>query len=85
MPNKKPIKTASTAEPVPRVSKLDQLITVLRHPRGASMQAMMAMTGWQADSVRGAIAGALKRKGHAVLSEKVEGERRWRIVEGESQ
>ena len=46
------------------------------------MPAMIAATGWQAHSVRGALAGALKRKGHKVLSEKVEGERRWRIVEG---
>lgn len=85
MPKNKPIETAPEAEAAPRASKLEQLVTLLRNPRGVSMPAMMAATGWQAHSVRGALAGALKRKGHNVLSEKVEGERRWRIVEGEGQ
>lgn len=85
MPNNKPTETAAEAKAAPRVSKLDQLITMLRASTGASMPAMTAATGWQAHSVRGAIAGALKRKGLKVLSEKAEGERRWRIVEGEGQ
>lgn len=67
-----------------RISKLDQLMTLLRGPEGAAMPAMMAATDWQAHSIRGAMAGSLKRKGHVVISEKIEGERRWRIVEGGS-
>lgn len=67
-----------------RISKLDQLITLLRAPEGTAMPAMMAATAWQAHSIRGAMAGSLKRKGHVVISEKIEGERRWRIVEGGS-
>ncbi|WP_313454788.1 DUF3489 domain-containing protein [Brevundimonas sp.] len=85
MPKSKPLKTAAEAETAPRVSKLGQLTFLLRDPSGVSMPAMIAATGWQAHSVRGALAGALKRKGHKVLSEKVEGERRWRIVEGGGQ
>ena len=43
---------------------------------------LVAATGWQAHSVRGALAGSLKRKGHAIISEKVDGERRYRIGAG---
>lgn len=44
------------------------------------MASMIEATGWQAHSIRGALAGALKKKGHAVSSEK-SGERRiWRIA-----
>jgi hypothetical protein len=44
---------------------------------------MMAATGWQAHSVRGAIAGAIKKKLKLdVASEKAEGGRVYRIVEG---
>jgi hypothetical protein len=40
----------------------------------------MALTGWQAHSVRGAIAGALKQRGHAISSTRVGDEpRRYRI------
>lgn len=66
----------------PRISKLGQLITLLRVPEGATMPTMTAATAWQAHSIRGAMAGSLKRKGHVIVSEKIEGERRWRIVEG---
>ena len=60
-------------------SKLDLVLSMLVRPNGASLGELVAATGWQAHSVRGALAGALKRKGHAILSEKVDGERRYRI------
>lgn len=60
-------------------SKLAQLVAMLSRAEGASLAEMTAATGWQAHSVRGALAGALKRKGHTVLSDKVEGVRRYRI------
>ena len=60
-------------------SKLDRLVAILSREGGADMPAMMEATDWQAHSIRGAMAGALKKKGNAVSSEKV-GERRvWRI------
>ena len=78
-----PRKSKAEAAPVspPRApSKLDRLIAILLHEDGADMAAMIEATGWQAHSVRGALAGALKKKGHAVSSEK-SGERRiWRIA-----
>ena len=47
---------------------------MLQRPEGASLDEIVAATGWQAHTVRGAIAGALKKKLElAVTSEKVEG------------
>lgn len=78
-----PRKPKAEAAPVstPRApSKLDRLIAILMHDEGADMAAMIEATGWQAHSIRGALAGALKKRGHAVSSEK-SGERRvWRIT-----
>ena len=62
-------------------SKLDMIVARLTRPEGASLGDLMAATGWQAHSVRGALAGSLKKKGHAIVSEKIEGERRDRIGE----
>jgi len=68
------------AQAAPQATKLDALIALLRRPEGASMPAMIIATGWQPHSIRGAMAGALRKKGHAAASEKVEGGRVWRIA-----
>ena len=60
-------------------SKLAQIVDLLSRAEGASLAELVAATGWQAQSVRGALAGALKRKGHDVGSRKIDGVRRWRI------
>jgi len=62
-------------------SKLDLLIARLQRPAGASIDDLAKVTGWQAHSVRGAMAGALRKKGHNVTSNKVDGVRRYRLVE----
>jgi DNA-binding MarR family transcriptional regulator len=50
------------------------LIDLLRRPEGATIEQIAEATGWQRHTVRGAIAGALKKKlGLTVESEKVEG------------
>jgi hypothetical protein len=50
------------------------LIDMLRSPNGASIEEIMSATGWQSHTVRGAIAGALKKKlGLTVTSEKIDG------------
>ena len=49
------------------------MIEMLRRPEGATVDQIMEATGWQRHSVRGAFAGAIKKKlGLAVTSEKVE-------------
>ncbi len=48
------------------------LIDLLKRKKGATIEEIIAVTGWQAHSVRGAISGALKKKlGLAVTSERV--------------
>jgi len=63
-------------------SKEAQVIEMLRRQEGATIAQIMAATGWQAHTVRGAFAGALKkRRGLAVTSEKPQGgERIYRIA-----
>jgi len=54
-------------------TKQATLIAMLRAPEGATIEEIMAATGWQSHTVRGAMAGALKKKlGLEVASEKVE-------------
>lgn len=60
-------------------TKLDLLTSLLRGPNGASIAELTEATGWQSHSVRGAMSGALKRKGLAVTSEVTVGVRRYRI------
>jgi len=61
--------------PTPREgTKQATLIAMLRAPDGATIEEIMAATGWQSHTVRGAMAGALKKKlGLEVTSEKVDG------------
>jgi hypothetical protein len=63
-------------------TKQAQLIAMLRRKEGATIAQIVAATGWQPHTVRGAFAGALKKKlGLTVTSEKVQrGERVYRIV-----
>src|SRR5690606_10845958 len=54
-------------------TKQATMIAMLRAPDGATIEEIMAATGWQSHTVRGAMAGALKKKlGLEVTSEKVE-------------
>ena len=67
-------------EPAPKArapregTKQAKLIAMLRAPDGATIEEIMAALEWAAHTVRGAMAGALKKKlGLEVTSEKVEG------------
>jgi hypothetical protein len=64
-------------------TKQAQLIAMLRRNEGATIAQIVEATGWQPHTVRGAFAGALKKKlGLTVTSEKVEGgERTYRITD----
>jgi hypothetical protein len=72
--------TATVPEAAPKAStprdgtKQATLIAMLRAPEGATIEEIMAATGWLGHTVRGAMAGALKKKlGLEVTSEKVDG------------
>lgn len=55
-------------------TKEAMLIAMLRRPEGATIAQVIEATGWQPHTVRGAFAGALKKKrGLEVTSEKVDG------------
>jgi hypothetical protein len=57
-----------------RDSKQTRLIAMLRSPEGATIATMAKTFGWQPHTVRGVLAGALKKKlGLTISSEKVEG------------
>ena len=81
-PKSVPAAHARRAAPPASVSKLDQIVAALRAPKGASISDLMSLTGWQMHSVRGAIAGAFKKKrGLTVTSQKAaNGERIYRIA-----
>ena len=50
------------------------LIDLLRREDGTTLEEMVAATGWQAHSVRGAMSAALKKKlGLTITSKKIEG------------
>ena len=54
---------------------------MLRRKEGATIAQIVEATGWQPHTVRGAFAGALKKKlGLTVTSEKVEGTRVYRLA-----
>lgn len=63
-------------------SKQAVLINLLKRPEGATLPQMTEATGWQVHTVRGAMAGALKKKlGLEITSEKLIGtDRVYRIT-----
>ncbi len=65
-------------------SKLDQVIKLLSRKEGATIPQMMEQTGWQQHTVRGTLAGALKKRlGLTIESEKSDGQDRvYRITAG---
>ena len=61
--------------------KLGTVVLLMRRPEGATIAQMSDATGWQAHSVRGAIAGALKKKhGLATTSEPTAAGRIYRVA-----
>ena len=66
---------------VERVTKHERVLTLLSQPEGASIEEMMQVTDWQQHSVRGFLAGTVKKKlGFSLKSLKPnDGVRRYRI------
>jgi hypothetical protein len=66
---------------VERVTKQERLLTLLSQAEGASIEEMMQATEWQQHSVRGFLAGTVKKKlGFSLTTSKTAGDvRRYRI------
>jgi hypothetical protein len=81
-PKKEPAQPTPKPEKTPRgPTKLDTVVGMLRRPKGATLAEIMAATGWQAHTCRGAIAGAIKTKlRHTVEANTTDGVRVYRIV-----
>lgn len=73
-------KSEPAVEPAPASpkTKLDMVTEMLASPTGATIAQVMEATGWQAHSVRGVMAGALKKRGLKIASEKTEDGRVYR-------
>ena len=74
-------KVRQAAEPSPKSpSKSAAVLAMLQRPEGATLEQLVIATGWLPHTTRAALTG-LKKKGHAVSSDKVEGQTRiYRVV-----
>jgi hypothetical protein len=76
---KKPVKAQETAGPR-EGTKTAQVVAMLQRKNGATLAEIMEKMGWQKHTVRGFMAGAMKKAGFAIESFKSDkGERTYRI------
>ncbi|MFT0532423.1 DUF3489 domain-containing protein [Castellaniella hirudinis] len=73
-----PTQGAQTAalQPLRKTTKQEMVIALLCRPEGVTIAQIMDATGWQAHTVRGTFAGALRKRGITVVSEKQQGQDR---------
>lgn len=80
---RKPTKSQVAGKPptAPRVTKADMVIGLLARPAGATIAQMCEATGWQQHSVRGFLAGTVKKKpGITLESDKTDAARTYRLT-----
>jgi hypothetical protein len=77
-----PASSKSTSRPD---TKHSRIVAMLRTPAGATIAAIITATGWQQHSVRGFLAGVVRKKlGLNLISEQTEKGRVYRIKDGKA-
>jgi hypothetical protein len=72
--------TTGSSDRVKSNSKQDRILALLQRPKGATLDVLVKETQWQKHSVRGFLAGTVRKKLRLpLLSEKIEGIRTYRI------
>lgn len=69
---------AQSPKPEPK-TKHQQIIDLLSSEDGATLEEMSKLASWQRHSTRSFMTG-LKKKGHVIESDKIDGVRRYHIV-----
>lgn len=64
---------AKSAASPPKQTKASMVLDLLSRPKGATLDQMVAATGWLPHTTRAALTG-LKKKGHTIVRRKIEGQ-----------
>lgn len=76
---RQPDPATGAAPATKRPNKTTQILALLERAEGASLDQLVSATGWLPHTTRAALTG-LKRKGHMLSSDKVDGLRIYRIT-----
>jgi hypothetical protein len=77
--------TTRSSDRVKSNSKQDKILALLQRPKGATLDVLVKETQWQKHSVRGFLAGTVRKKLKLpLLSEKIDGIRTYRIRKGKA-
>jgi uncharacterized protein DUF3489 len=78
---RKSVKSQRRSSPKARRTKQATCLALLERPTGATLVEMQKATGWQPHSIRGFLAGTVKKKlGHDLTSTKEERGRVYRVA-----